>query len=205
MPLIRSANQSSNPPPADSPPLSVDNPATDATLSALISKVTEILEALRIKGILQDTANNRDRTIFSLLSYSPANNNSYSYYFSGSDMLKIIDGNFSDGMMANAGKVFIHISLTSSAFINRLELYLGQFNGAYNVPRTFKIYSGFVTSDAASPLFSSTLANTTNLQTLDLSNVLTLDTPSNAYTFVFGDSGDNYVSINEMRLFGYFV
>lgn len=204
MPVYRASDQSPDSDPS-SVPLSVDNPPTNATLAELTSKVTEVLQALRIKGILQETPNNRDRTIFSLLPYSPVNSSSYAYYFPESTMLKLIDGDFTTGMMANVGKVFIHISLGNSAFINRVELYLGQFNGTYNVPRTFKIYSGFVTSDNAQPLFSSTLEDTGNLQRLDLSNAIGLDAPSNAYTFVFGDSGNNYVSINEMQLFGYFV
>lgn len=175
-----------------------------AVIQSLRADVNLILDALRAVGILQQVPG-RDRTLLQALAYSPANNASYSYYGGSYDMSKLNDGNTSIGMIANTGKVFVQVVLSGAAFINKLNLYLGQFNGAYNVPRTLKIYSGLVTSDTDPPLFSASLALSADLQSFDLSNVQGFDLASGSYTFVFNNSSDSFIAVNELQIFGYFA
>lgn len=199
MPVNR-ARSSANPP---APLPSIANPADPTTIADLRLKVIEILQALRSQGIIAPAgAGTRDRTKLDSLTYTAVNNSSYTYYYWEYNMTSLYDGSYSQGMMANESKVFVQVQLSKASHLNRITLYAGQFNGAYNIPRSMKVYAGLVTSDTAAPLYQATIAVSMSQQSFDLSNVAGFDTPSDTYTFVLDNSINTAISINEMQLFG---
>jgi hypothetical protein len=200
MPLNNpSTNQAlpSNPP-------TIANPSSPTTIEDLRAKVAEILQALRNANIiapLQFAARIPSR--LDALTYDPVNNASYTYYSSAYEMPKIRDGVTNAGMMANQSKVFVQVQLAASAYLNRIQLYAGQFNGAYNLPKTFRVYEDFVTVDTGIPLYEGTIAVNTSMQSFDVSTIPGFNTPGSTFTFVFFNSSNGTnVSVNELQLFG---
>ena len=147
----------------------------------------------------------RDITLFNALTYSATNINSmgYNYHNTPYTMAALYDGSLTNGMMVtNSSKVFVHVSMSVQSYLNRLNFYGGQFNGAYNSPNTIKIYRGTVSLDTAAPLYEQSIQPTLGLQQIDLTGVMALNSSVTDLTIVFGGSGGN-LSVMETELSGH--
>lgn len=164
------------------------DPAIPAAISALQVQQTKILQFM-------------GRGQFNVLNYSLFNNAHYSYYDSTYTMLALRDGSLSSGMMANADRVFVQVQLAAAAYLNRVQIHPGQFNGGFNMPRNFRLYAGRVTtSNSAALLFESTIPSSNAV--FDLAQVAALNTPDTEFTFEFFNSTQSAISILELQLFG---
>jgi hypothetical protein len=198
MPVTR-ANKTFTTPPT------IPNPPSSPTTGQLRTAVVAVLDCLRNAGIVAPaTVPSRNTSQLDALTYTLLNSGSYLYYAPSYTMNALKDGSNTNGMMvSNAAKVFVQVQFSSDVYLNQIQLYLGQFNGPYNMPRDFSVFAGAVTSDSGTPLYVGRLADTDALQTINLSSNSAFDSPNSTYTFVFSDSpGVGNVSVGELLLAG---
>ncbi|AFY60522.1 hypothetical protein [Synechococcus sp. PCC 6312] len=142
--------------------------------------------------------------LYNLLSYSPTALASYTY--AGSNTLNLInDGNLTVGAVKNGGGTDfrIRLSFTNQVLINRITINTGQFNGNFNNPTSFQVYSG--SSITGNPIFSSSLTKTTASQTFELLENSNFFSSFSDISVLFSGNADNTLpnqSVAEFRLFG---
>lgn len=186
MPIIR-RNRISNLPPA------IPDPPSAPTTTDLRATIMQMLQALRNAGLA-----------LSPLNFSVAAGGAYTYHSSSNTITAIRDGVTTSGMMvSNSAKVFVQVTFTTPTWLTAACIYVGQFNGAFNMPRNLAIFAGAVTTDTGPSLFTGTLQTIVAMQEFNLSALPAFSTPLSTYTFVFSNStnGTN-ISVNEMQLFG---
>jgi len=125
-------------------------------------------------------------------------------YFSGSpaalhDGIKTVPHSGGEGAIAiNTGEVAWVLTLPSAAYLNRIILYLGQFNGPYNQPGSLDVYGG---NSISGPLLSQHAWAEPYMETIELLTDSDYDTARNQYYFQF-NGPHGYISVAEIELFG---
>lgn len=163
-------------------------------------EVSDFLEAVsNNESGSSGTSGNRPTDLNPLI-YTASALEDYTYY-QNYTIDKINNDDNASGVMKTSGgtanQLKVLATFTTPRIINKITLYLGQFNGYYNVPAELKIYAG--SNDTGNLLLTKTLISEA---------VINIDTSSNSnfaqalsnYTFVFG--GSSQISINELNLFG---
>lgn len=174
-------------------PVAIPDPPTAPTADQLRVTMMQMLTALR-----------NARLAIPQLTYSVAAGGTYTYNSSSHTISAIRDGVLNSGMMVtNSAKVFVQTTFATPSRLRAIAVYLGQFNGGFNMPRNLAIFAGAVTVDTGIPLYSGTLATVVSAQTIDLSAIPEFDELRSTFTFVFSNStGGVNVSVNELQLFG---
>ncbi len=186
----------------------ITDPAYGSSLIQVRDKLAETLQVLRSLGLIDAsgvlTLPPRDTSALSLLTYRVLNNVDYSYYQGSYTMLRLNDGDLTNGMMAegvSTSKVFIKIAFDVPCFPNRLQLWNGQFNGGFHAINSLKLYSGLVNSDADPPLFQgSGIAYQSGATEFNLSGIEFTSRLDSATLVV--STGGSSASIREIRVLG---
>jgi len=151
------------------------------------------------------TGSLRNPSVLNLLSYSPQNNGDYTYYSPSIvyNMLMISDGDTTSGMMiSNSPTGFIKAQLSASAYLNRLDLWNGSLYGDFDDATSIKIFAGFVTSEAGTPLYAATVSASQPMQSFDLSGLSAFNTAMSQVTIFVRCTSTPYVSVREIQLRG---
>lgn len=170
------------------------NPSASATTTELRASIIQILDILRGVGL---TLPQRVFTVAGVPGQT--------YFSAQTTIAAINDGVLTAGMMAVGNPLaFVQVTFQNPIRLTNIHLYLGQQNGAFNIPRRLQIFAGAVAVNTGIPLYDGVLNAVNTLQTIDLTANSEFTTPRSILTFVFSnatDSGTN-ISVNELQLFG---
>lgn len=154
----------------------------------------------------------RNTTLFNALTYTESLISAQT--FSTRPPANANNNNKTDGfILTNVGggaTIDYRCTFASPVFINRIELYLGQFNGGFNAPQNVTVYRGGTKSDPV--IYSATMHTlsasdgTTKTHIYDTTTDTDFDTPSSVYLVSFSEtSGATSSSVNEVDLLGYVI
>lgn len=122
------------------------------------------------------------------------------------------NNNTTDGFtLTNVGggaTVDYRVTFASPTFINRMTLYLGQFNGGFNAPQTVTVYRGGTKADPV--IYSATMHTlpatdgTTKTHIYNTGSDVNFDVAASVYLVSFGETpGSTVTSVNEIDFQGY--
>lgn len=178
------------------PSVTVDLTPINSKLDAISTKIDSLQQSSGGTGTTRPTDLNPLVYIASALE-------NYTYHQNYYTLDKINDGDNTSGVMKTSGgtanQLKVLVTFNTPKTINKITLHLGQFNGYYNAPTELKVYAG--NSDGGNLLLTNSFTSESLIYIDTLSNS-SFAQPLSEYTFVFTNSINNNVSINELDLFG---